>query len=438
MTIAEERHGCKTAVQPLPAGAFQATFPAIMANHCVIQLARFGDLVQTRRLIASLQAEPGAAVHLCVDRSLAGLARIIYPGVTVHALDAHAGGAGEGSIASNTDAMRGMASVGFEAVYNLNFSGLNLALARLFDPAVVRGHRNENGQAMKDGWTSLGFRWTRHRISSPLNLVDFWALLADNPVCCAELTPAATPGGRGLGVVMAGRESRRSLPPELSARVAAAVAQRLGSSRVVLLGGQTEKGLAREFLSHAPAKLAGICENLCGRTDWAGLCEALQGLDLVLTPDTGAMHLAVHLGVPVEAFFLSNAWAWETGPYGPGHRVWQGVQDCSPCVESQPCPYKIVCLAPFTKPAFLRALQKDAQAAEPLQGLLLLEGECDALGGTYRVQHGRDPAAVSRASVRCLLAEWRGIEPPTAPDNAAAGSLFHERDWALAQRSGIE
>ena len=36
-------------------------------------------------------------------------------------------------------------------------------------------------------------------------------------------------------------------------------------------------------------------------------------LDVLLTPDTGIMHLAAHLGVPVFAFFLSSAWCHETG-----------------------------------------------------------------------------------------------------------------------------
>ena len=56
----------------------------------VVQLARFGDLIQTRRLIRSLLAE--SPVHLLVDGGLTELARLLYPEVTVHGIPAHANG----------------------------------------------------------------------------------------------------------------------------------------------------------------------------------------------------------------------------------------------------------------------------------------------------------------------------------------------------------
>ena len=55
-------------------------------RYLVIQLARFGDLLQTKRLLRSLQAD--GEVHLLVDDSLKSLAHIVYPGIEVHGIAA--------------------------------------------------------------------------------------------------------------------------------------------------------------------------------------------------------------------------------------------------------------------------------------------------------------------------------------------------------------
>ena len=55
-----------------------------MPRYLVIQSARLGDLVQTRRLLLTL-AERGET-HLAVDTGLVPLARVLYPFARLHAL----------------------------------------------------------------------------------------------------------------------------------------------------------------------------------------------------------------------------------------------------------------------------------------------------------------------------------------------------------------
>ena len=62
------------------------------------------------------------------------------------------------------------------------------------------------------------------------------------------------------------------------------------------------------------------CENLIGQTTLAELIAHLRECRLLLTNDTGTMHLAAHLGVPVVAVFGSTEPAL-TGPRGPPQRV---------------------------------------------------------------------------------------------------------------------
>ena len=92
----------------------------------VLQLARFGDLVQTRRLLATLTRDVrplGGEVHLVVDTSLLGLARRLYPEVAVHGLAVHRKPDDAAAAAART-VFAELAGLCFEAVYCLNFSPL--------------------------------------------------------------------------------------------------------------------------------------------------------------------------------------------------------------------------------------------------------------------------------------------------------------------------
>lgn len=399
-----------------------------MSQSLIIQLARFGDIVQTRRLVLTLARR--GTVHLCVDRSLAVLARLVHPEAVVHEVLAHGAAPGE-MLAENLRTFAVLRDIGFEAVYNLNHSGLNLALAALFDPECVRGHRHVQGQPVRDRWVRMAFRWTAWRRLSPLNLVDFWAALASDPVTPGEVNPVASRGGEGIGVVLAGRASRRSLPPEVLAACVRAVFEGAGGARVVLLGSHAERPLARQLMRHLPGNVIDRVDDLTGRTDWAGLVDALSGLDTLLTPDTGTMHLAARFGVPVQAFFLSSAWCHETGPYGLGHKVWQAECDCLPCLESAPCTLGVRCLDAFRSTEFLRLLAGRPGAVHP-PSLLGLVSTLDAVGSTWLTVFGHDAHAPRRVALRTLVGEYLGLfDGEGVTDHALAEMLYHESDWML-------
>lgn len=406
--------------------------PAHGRKHLVVQLARFGDLVQTKRLLATLAARPEAEVHLAVDRSLAGLAELLFPGVRVHALAAHAQGQADPgqALAENMPAFAALRGAGFHEVYNLNYSGLNFALSTLFDPAIVRGHRMENGQRLSGPWARMALRWTRQRRFAGLNLVDYWAELADDPLPPGMVNPVARRGGGGVGLVLAGRNARRSLPPRTLALLAGAVVQGTGASRVVLLGSRAERAAAKELLALMPRALRDMTRDMVGATDWRGLLDALDGLDALLTPDTGTMHLAAHLGVPVHAFFLSSAWCFETGPYGLGHRVWQADMDCAPCLETSPCPIGTRCARAFSGRDLLRHLAGNP-AFETPEGLTGYVSAFDPLGLTFRAVLGPDPEAERRRQFRTLMAGVLGRPMPGVVDPELAREFLPEEDWML-------
>ena len=94
------------------------------------------------------------------------------------------------------------------------------------------------------------------------------------------------------------------------------------------------------------AGLDGQCENLVGRTTLAQFIERLRECRLLLTNDTGAMHLAAHLGVPVLALFGSTEDRL-TGPLGRSSRVLRHHVACSPCFLRE-CPLDFRCMRSIT------------------------------------------------------------------------------------------
>jgi hypothetical protein len=110
--------------------------------------------------------------------------------------------------------------------------------------------------------------------------------------------------------------------------------ERLGAAVTpVLLGSAEERALGARFTRLWGRPLV----NLMGATDMEELGAAAAGLDLLITPDTGVMHLAAAVGVPVLALFFGPAWGPETGPYGSGHLIYQALAECAPCREGAGC-----------------------------------------------------------------------------------------------------
>lgn len=410
-----------------------------MRRVLVFQLARFGDLIQTRRLLLSCAAEANTETHLCVDNSLTPLAKALYPFAFVHGLPAHnADGGNPAEVFAGARAtLARLAPLSFDAVYFLNYSPLSYACAAMFDPAQLRGYARIKGQNLRSPLAMLAFNLLRDRRFSALNLADLWAFLHQAPVAPEKVNPIPRQTAHGrIGIVMAGRESRRSLPVNVLAKCVQAVFQARGGPALVCLGSRAEAPLVHRLARELPPRSAGLVENLCGKTGLTDLIELVGGLDMVLTPDTGLMHLAASLGVPVQAFFLSSAWCWETGPYGFGHKVWQSMPPCAPCRETDPCPHKSACLQAFTHKDFLAHLagKHAAQWPDSLLGCITM---LDNLGATCRSVDGDDHYSDARKELRNGLGEWRfktgDDAAPPFMRHELAEFLFKDGDWLFAR-----
>jgi len=100
---------------------------------------------------------------------------------------------------------------------------------------------------------------------------------------------------------------------------------------IVIMGGPGEIALC----GNVAAGIPGGVLDLSGQTDLPQLAAILSCLDLLITNDSGPMHLASATGTPVVALFGStnpNA----TSPMGE-HRIIRREMACAPCLK-RVCP----------------------------------------------------------------------------------------------------
>jgi len=110
----------------------------------------------------------------------------------------------------------------------------------------------------------------------------------------------------------------------------------------VIVGTADDTKLAAEIARDFSGKV----EDLTGKTSMEELIARLQSLSGLLTNDTGTMHLADGMGVPLVAVFGSTE-PRLTGPRSPASKVLRHQVECSPCFLRE-CPLDFRCMKAVT------------------------------------------------------------------------------------------
>jgi heptosyltransferase-2 len=102
--------------------------------------------------------------------------------------------------------------------------------------------------------------------------------------------------------------------------------------------------------------------NLAGQTTLREMCAALKMCAVVLTNDSGPMHVAAAVGTPVVALFGSTS-PELTGPGLPGdarHRLLKGNAACAPCFRRE-CPIDFRCMQGISVEGVVEAVLRSLQ-----------------------------------------------------------------------------
>jgi heptosyltransferase II len=147
-----------------------------------------------------------------------------------------------------------------------------------------------------------------------------------------------------------------------------------GKATLLVLGGPEEKEYLEELWKDLPVKHAPRLVSLVGKTSPQTLAAVLDQCKLLITNDTGPMHVAAAVGTPTVAIFGSTSPTW-TRPFGLGHEVIYKAVECSPCYQKT-CPIGYICLNRITVDEVLKAAQKQLKGGgvkgeKPPQGVLV-------------------------------------------------------------------
>ena len=128
---------------------------------------------------------------------------------------------------------------------------------------------------------------------------------------------------------------------------------------IIILGSKEDIPLAEKisFLASGRPVVA------AGKTSLKTLPALLERVDLLVTNDSGPMHIAAALGTPVVALFGPTN-PGLTGPYGDGHIVIRKEMECSPCLRG-PCIHgRPICMEAITEEEVMEAVKAKLVSSE--------------------------------------------------------------------------
>jgi len=283
----------------------------------VLQMQRMGDLILSFPLFLWLaRTMPGHPVWVVAEEAFFSQLVPLSPAVAYFPW--------------TRAAARDLARRRFSLVANLSHRPEAAELAGLVTAERKIGPVRENGATYVRGdWQLYRSSLVAANRHNRFHWADLNALdLIPRPEMAATAWPpprTLDPGNGRVGLfVGASEEAKRpgswfwsSLCRELLRR----------DLRPVLLGGPKEK-----FFAHEIAQMAGgRVLNLAGKLTLSQFAAAGHTLQLMVTPDTGPMHLAAWTGLRTLSLSMGPINSWETGPYQPGHYVLRSKASCVGC-----------------------------------------------------------------------------------------------------------
>ncbi len=329
----------------------------------VIQLTKMGDILQTTPLVYQIRkAFPEARISILGDTRFKDVVngipfvdRAFFLDISkLHGLVNDSDTTIFSGHKEIEKMLGGIRACHFDLIYNINFSRITALICLLLRYDRIIGYRFDHGsnRLIKEPWAGFVFHLMGHRKMLRFNLVDLLASYQNNGRApCTGLAfetdgaECSLPDSKNsdffpvIGLQMGCGGDLRRWPKEYFASLAHMLIKRL-NARIVLFGSKGEKHLSDSFfqewdkISGKPPENGRIVDFI-GKTGISELAACLKRCDLLVTGDTGTMHLASAVGTRVLALFMASAFCHETGPYGEGHYVVQPAIQCFPCTQGR-------------------------------------------------------------------------------------------------------
>ncbi len=309
----------------------------------VMQTTRMGDVIQTSPLIRVLRTKhPDAHISLMVRKMGKAVAEhnpdvdevIVYEEDEMfNATRAQDSERLLSAYRRAEEEIRRLKNDRYDVVYNCTHSIASAMLIKLAEiPLVAGAHLSDDWQFVLRGpWINYFFTSVFHREHNDLNLCDITQRFAEDAAPCHHLVFKTTDEDHafvqdlmqehGIGPedflvcfqLGASEESKRWSEAHF-AGLARLLAEKR-NAKIMLVGVKEEAILGESFVRHAP----GIAIPLFGKTSVPQLAALLERANLLVTNDTGTMHIAAAVDCPIVLVSVGYVHFRETGPYGEGH-----------------------------------------------------------------------------------------------------------------------
>lgn len=322
-----------------------------------------GDMLQASPLFSGLKTDyPDCETTVLIDKSLATICKGI-PGIDqlveidlsyVMRLAVNGGELLVEGYRYVDRLVKDLSSRKFDICMNISSSSYSALLIKMLNIEDCRGWVSD-----EEGNRLIGSPWSRlfaanvyysNRDYNSINLVDFLRCGLDvrsqperlhyqvpseaRESVRVKLQSLGLKGAGPLICIQAGAsQEKRQWAPARFAHLTRLLTQEL-DARIVFTGTASEAPIIDTIMKLYPSANIG---SVAGKTSIPELGALLEQSALLITGDTGTMHMSVAVGVPVVAIFLASALCYETGPYSRGNLIVQALLGCCPCNPNYPC-----------------------------------------------------------------------------------------------------
>lgn len=437
-----------------------------MTRILVLQLCRLGDVLQTTPLLRGLKEREDTHVTLMLLDGFghAPVPRHLYDDLVLFPFE-HVAALVRNTASQWQEALEHVRSVvvplcdgrPFDITLNVTGSQVSNLLASLIPSRRLEGGAiaADRTRVVRGPWMTYFWASQLARHQGCFNLVDLMAWAGGVATGARGLdieVPAASHARARewlrtrnvqddplIAVQLGASDERKRWPPERFAETVDRLPERLG--RIVFVGTAAE----RPLFERARAVVRRPVLDAMGETSITELAALLSRCRLLVTNDTGTMHVAAAVGTRIVDLSTGSVFVHETGPYGDGHIAVEPVSACFPCLPGAACSH-LSCrddLTPDDIAAIVRFALGDGPMPTPRRARLLQAGR--TASGRLQYVPIWSPSATHDEMLRRASAEmWeRALGVPghvaadmIAPRDDLDASAFRAARRALARVAG--
>lgn len=289
----------------------------------IIKLSSLGDLFHALPAVHNLKIETGATIDWVTHTAYAGLVRCFDDIDTVIPFPRHH------LIRDLRPFLRDLRREHYDLILDMQGLLKSAIVAR-----AARGSRRIGPSFHREGsrlfyQTVAGERnKDRHAVIENMDIITHLGLHSIPATFLLSLPDIGgdTPSPH-IAVCPASRWETKNWPVEYYGQLCRHLIENRGAS-ITLLGASEDIPVC-ETLATA---LQGRCRNLAGKTSIVEMGSILKHADLLISNDSGPVHMAAAIGTPSLVIFGPTDPA-RTGPFGSQHRVIQHLDNCQPCMK---------------------------------------------------------------------------------------------------------